>query len=226
MAIYNQYRPHTFSAVLGQSPAIALLRKQAQAHDFGHAYLIEGPSGSGKTTTARILAAAMNCETMNGTGEPCGQCQSCKAIEKGAHWDVVEIDGARYRGIDAVKDLCVKAHYWPLGKRKVYIIDECHALTPEAWNAMLKLLEEPPPHLAIILCTTEYEKIPATVYSRCQRIAFDKLPPDLIRAKLDMICQTQGIPADPHHLTWVAETACGNMRTAENTLEQVLTLAR
>lgn len=226
MSLYNHYRPHQFAEVLGQGQSIAILQRQASSHQFHHAYLLFGPSGSGKTTTARILAAALNCETINGTGEPCGQCPSCQAIVKGSHWDVLEIDGARFGRIDDTRDLCYKAYLSPLGRRKVYIIDECHQLTDAAWNSLLKLLEEPPPHLVVILCTTDEKKLPETIRSRCQLYPFTKLDPSLIRGKLERICQSIGVSPDPKHIEFIAESACGNMRSAENTLEQVCMLGR
>ncbi|MDD5510451.1 MAG: DNA polymerase III subunit gamma/tau [Dehalococcoidales bacterium] len=226
MSFYTEYRPHSFSEVLGQDQATAILKKQAVMHQFHHAYLLHGPSGSGKTTTARILAAALNCETMNGTGEPCGVCPSCQAVIEGRHWDVMEIDGARFRGIDDIKDLCYKAYFSPMSKKKVYIIDECHQLTEPAWAALLKLVEEPPPHLVIILCTTARDKVPDTIASRCQLYPFNKVEPECMKAKLTRICQTIGIEADARHLDFIAQSSNGNMRTAENILEQVCLLKR
>jgi DNA polymerase-3 subunit gamma/tau len=224
MSFYQTYRPIRFSEVQGQEQVTSILRKQSQTESYHHAYLLFGPSGTGKTTTARILAMSLNCQSRNGDGEPCGQCQSCRLIREGSHWDVLEIDGARFRGIDEVKDLAYRAHLYPMGKRKVYIIDECHQLTEAAWNGMLKLLEEPPQHLVIILCTTHLEKIPDTATSRCQMFPFVKLKPDQIRQKLETICQGVGINPDSRHLQFIAESAQGNMRTAENTLEQVCQL--
>jgi DNA polymerase-3 subunit gamma/tau len=219
MSLYNEFRPKRFADVLGQD-AIAILKRQATTHQFHHAYLFFGASGTGKTTTARILAMALNCQSMDGTGEPCGQCLSCRAIIERRHWDTIELDGARFRGIDDIKDLCYRAWLSPIGARKVYIIDECHQLTETAWNGMLKLLEEPPPHLTIILCTTHYEKLPDTIVSRCQLYPFSKLPADIIKAKLEGICRNLHLEADTHHLEFIAQSANGNMRTAENLLEQ------
>jgi DNA polymerase-3 subunit gamma/tau len=213
-----------FGEVKGQEQVTGILINQAKADNYHHAYLFVGASGTGKTSTARILAMALNCQGMNGVGEPCGQCQSCRLIKEGGYWDVLEIDGARFRGIDDVKELAYRAQLYPMGKRKVYIIDECHQLTEAAWNGMLKLLEEPPPHLVIILCTTHLEKIPDTVVSRCQMFPFVKLKPDQIRQKLELISQSVGITPDPKHLQFISESSQGNMRTAENTLEQVCQL--
>lgn len=226
MSFYQQYRPRQFGDILGQEQAIKILKSQVRTGSYHHAYLFHGASGTGKTSAARILAMCLNCEALNGNGEPCGKCQSCEAVIQGRHWDVLEIDGARFRGIEDVKELCYKAYLAPLGKRKVYIIDECHQLTEPAWNGMLKLLEEPPPHLVIILCTTQFQKIPDTIISRCQLYPFTKLKPDQMKMKLESICRSIGITPDPGHLQFIVESAQGNMRTAENTLEQVCQLKR
>jgi len=220
MAFYNEHRPRTFSEVLGQDQVVSILKKQAKLGAFHHSYLLYGASGTGKTTTARILAACLNCYNLNGIGEPCGECQSCRAIERLQSWDVLELDGARFRGIDDIKDLCYKAHFAPIGNRKVYIIDECQMLTEPAWNGLLKLLEEPPPHLVIILCTTDFTKIPDTVSSRCQLLPFKKLKAEDISHKVGMIASIEGIELDPKHLAFIAQAAGGNMRSAENMMEQ------
>lgn len=221
MNFYNRYRPHQFSEVIGQEQSVAILKRQAQTGQYHHAYLFFGASGTGKTTTARILAMCLNCYSLNGDGEPCGKCQSCKAVIEGRHWDIFEIDGARFRGIDDVKELAYKAYLAPTGNYKVYIIDECHQLTEPAWNGMLKLLEEPPPHLVIILCTTHFEKIPDTISSRCQLYPFTKLKTDDIRQKLEHICRNIGITLDPKHIEFIVESSNGNLRSAENILEQI-----
>lgn len=222
--LYNTYRPHTFAGVLGQ-PSIEVLKRQAQTHRFGHAYLLYGPSGSGKTTTARVLAMALNCEgNMNGNGEPCGVCTPCRNIIAGQHWDTIEIDAARFRGIEDMKGLAYKAHFAPMGKLKVYIIDECQMLTPEAFAVLLKLLEEPPPSLTIIMCTTERAKIPDTIASRCQLYEFGQLSPKYIVQQLAVVCQDIGIPASPEVLQMMAEKANGNCRAALNLLEQSIVL--
>jgi len=226
MSFYNDYRPHQFADVLGQEQVIQILKNQASNRAYHHAYLFFGASGTGKTTTARILAMCLNCYSVNGDGEPCGKCQSCKAIIEGSHWDVLEVDGARFRGIDDIKELAYKAYLSPLGNKKVYIIDECHQLTDPAWNGMLKLLEEPPPHLVVMLCTTHFERIPDTITSRCQLYPFTPLKPDYIKQKLELICQDVGIAPDPKHIQFIVEKAGGNMRSAENTLEQVVQIRR
>ena len=226
MAFYNDYRPRQFDQVLGQDQAISILKKQAGLKSFHHAYLFFGSSGTGKTTTARILACCLNCDSLDGTGEPCGECRSCKAILGSKSWDVLELDGARYRGIDDVKELAYKANFAPMGNKKVYIIDECQMLSDPAWNGLLKLLEEPPPHLAFILCTTDLAKIPETIASRCQLYPFKKMKPEDIKSKVEMIARGEGIPLDERHAEFIAQTSGGNMRKGENLLEQCLVIER
>ena len=141
MSFYQRFRPYQFAQVLGQEQVTKILKAQARTSGFHHAYLFFGTSGTGKTTTARILAMSLNCYSLNGDGEPCRKCHSCEAIIKTSHWDVIEVDGARFRGIDDAKELCYKAYLAPFSNRKVYIIDECQALTSDAFNVLLKLLE-------------------------------------------------------------------------------------
>jgi len=225
MNLYTRYRPARFEEILGQGQSIQILKNQARARSFHHAYLLYGASGTGKTSTARILAMAFNCPSVDGTGQPCGECPSCHSIRQGRSWDVIEIDAAQFRGIDDVRELKARAYLCPLGNRKVYIIDEAHMLTEQAWSAMLKLLEEPPPHLVVILCTTQADRIPLTVRSRCQHFPFHALKPLEVRGKLERIATDQGVELDPRHLQFIVESAAGNMRSAENLLEQCLTLA-
>jgi len=221
MSFYNAYRPTRWSEVLGQDQTIAILKRQAQTGEYHHSYLFFGSSGSGKTTTARILAMTMNCFNLDGTGEPCGECDNCRTIYQGQNWDVFEIDSARNRGIENIKDLAYKAHFSPISKKKVYIFDEVHALTPEAFNSLLKLLEEPPQHLVLILITTDFAKIPETVSSRCQLYPFTRLKPEDIKKKLELICEREGIAPDTKHIQFIVESSAGNLRSAENILEQI-----
>lgn len=228
MSLYNTYRPRAFSEVLGQDSTLAILKRQAKLGKFGHSYLLYGPSGTGKTTCARILAASMNCANgVRRKGEPCGKCQSCGAIQNGSFWDVIEIDAARFRGIEEAKSLAYKAHLTPLnGGKKVYIIDEAHVLTTDAQNVLLKLLEEPPPNVCLILCTTKPDGLLDTVRSRCQLYPFVELSPEDIKVKLERICKYERMKLDPKHLEFISTTACGNMRAAENILEQALVLGK
>ena len=222
MSYYNKYRPTKFNQVYGQDRIVSMLKRQAEARQYHHAYLFYGASGSGKTSTARILAMSINCYNRDGTDEPCGYCPSCQAIQTHSHWDVVEIDGARFRGIEDIKELTFRAYLAPFNSnRKIYIIDEFHALTSEAFNCLLRLLEEPPPHLIVILTTTNYAKIPETVTSRCQLYQFDRLTVDDIKHKLGYIARQEGYELDQSQAEFIAEMSTGNMRMAENALEQM-----
>jgi len=226
MALYNKYRPKEFNQVIGQGHITSILKTQVKARAFHHSYLFCGCSGTGKTTMARLLASCLNCYNLNGVGEPCGECQSCKAIQAGRSWDTIELDGARFRGIDDIKSLVYKASFSPIGNKKVYIIDECHQLTEPAWNSLLKLLEEPPDHLVTILCTTEFTKIPETVSSRCELFIFKKLKAEDIKIKIERIAETEGIELDPKHAEFIAQSSGGNMRKGENLLEQCLVIKK
>lgn len=224
-SFYNSYRPRQFGEILGQNQSIEILKKQAKLGNFGHSYLLFGQSGSGKTTTARVLASAMNCDQLDGTGEPCGKCQNCKLITRGEHFDTLELDGARFRGIEDIKDICFKARFAPFGSRyKTYIIDEAHSLTQDAQNCLLGLLEEPPPYLVIMLITTDPQKLLETVKSRCQLLPFKPVETKFIKQKLKKIAEDWGIKLDQKHLNFIAETSQGNLRTSENLLEQAICL--
>lgn len=220
--IYETYRPYQFGQVIGQDKIISVLKAQSKLHEFAHSYLLFGQSGSGKTSVARIMAMAMNCSNiLDGTGEPCGECQDCRNIRKNSHWDVMEIDAGRFRGIDSIKDLCFKAYFSPISKKKIYILDECQQLTGEAWGSLLKLLEEPPPHLCLILTTTnglDNGKIPETVISRCELYPFVKLKSADLEAKLKVISQNEAVELPDDWYNWVSSFAGGNLRLAESEL--------
>ncbi len=228
--IYEKYRPFQFNEVVGQEKVIPILRAQSELRRFAHSYLFFGYSGSGKTSVARIMAMAMNCSQIrDGIGEPCGECQDCLAIKRGSHWDVLEVDSGRFRGIDEIRGLCYKAHFAPLSRKKVYILDECQQLTAEAWGSLLKLLEEPPPHLCIILLTTNGlgdGKIPETIISRCELYPFTRLKPDEIKAKLQSIAEAEAIPVQDEWVNWVSSFAGGNLRIAETELGKQLVVSK
>ena len=224
MSFYQKYRPRQFSELLGQEQVVAILKSQAKSRAYHHAYLLFGASGTGKTTTARLLAMSLNCLNGHNDGEPCGDCDNCRTIYQGHNWDVIEVDGARFRGIEEIKELCYRANFSPVGEHKVYIIDEAHQITEAGFNAMLKLLEEPPPYLMVILCTTELARIPETIVSRCQLYPFMKIKPNDIREKLDIISKKEGVSPDEKHIEFIVQSSNGNLRTAENILEQVCLL--
>ena len=208
--------------VVGQEPITKTLANALTTGRVAHAYLFCGPRGTGKTSTGRILAKALNCLT-NGKGEPCNSCEMCQAFNEGRALDLVEIDGASNRGIDEIRDLREKINFAPSSARyKVYIIDEVHMLTEPAFNALLKTLEEPPPHAIFILATTEVHKVPLTILSRCQRFDFRRLPQAAVVNKLKDICDHEGIKIAPQALALIAKAATGSLRDAENLLEQLV----
>jgi DNA polymerase-3 subunit gamma/tau len=203
MAYYQKYRPEKLSQVMGQDQITLILSNQIRRHKVANSYLFAGPSGTGKTTCARIIANAV----------------------AGSQWDIIEVDAARFRGIDDIKDLAYKANFGPLaGGRKVYIIDECHMLSEPAFNAMLKLLEDSPPFLVIIMCTTALNMIPETVRSRCQLFEFQNVSDKAALGKLQTIAAKEHMGISNDALRFIAAMATGNMRTAETMLEQVASL--
>jgi DNA polymerase III subunit gamma/tau len=221
--LYNEYRPMKFNEIIGQT-GINILLKQSQKDRYGHSYLFHGASGSGKTTTARVLAASLLC-TNKVDGEPCGQCETCKEVANGRNLNVHEIDAGRMRGIDDIKALCFGASVFGWnGQHKIYIIDECHCLTKEGFGALLKLLEDTPKHVTIILCTTERHLILDTIASRCQQFAFNPLEPVDIVKRIKALAMAENVQLDCTDIETIASESNGNMRTAETKLEQVLCL--
>ncbi len=220
---YRKWRPQLLSEVVGQEHVTQTLLNALANERISHAYLFCGPRGTGKTSTARSLAKAVNCLN-NGRGEPCNNCDMCQAITEGRALDVIEVDAASNRGIDEVRDLREKVNYAPNQARyKVYIIDEVHMLTKEASNALLKTLEEPPPHVIFVLATTESHKLLPTILSRCQRFDFHRLSQTDMLPRLAHICEKEGITIEPEALKLMARAATGSLRDAENLLQQTMT---
>ena len=219
-ALYRKYRPKTFDDVVGQEHITETLKKQVETGRLSHAYLFIGMRGTGKTTCAKILAKAVNCEhPVN--GNPCNQCAACRGIDDGSILDVVELDAASNNGVDNVRALRDEAVFSPANVRKrVYIIDEVHMLSPSAFNALLKILEEPPAHLMFILATTELHKVPATILSRCQRHSFKRIPVDTIAARLNYVAEQEHLNLQPDAAALLARMADGGMRDALTLLDQ------
>ncbi len=221
-ALYRRWRSQTFGEIIGQEHVTQTLLNALRAGRIGHAYLLAGPRGTGKTTTARVLAKAVNClDPQN--GEPCNRCAICRSINEGRALDLIEIDGASNRGIDEIRALREKIAFSPGECRyKVYVIDEVHMLTDPAFNALLKTLEEPPPHAILVLATTEPHRIPLTVLSRCQRFDFRRVPLPSLRQKLERICVGEQVRAAPEALDAIARYAAGSFRDAESLLDQLV----
>ncbi|QYK65056.1 MULTISPECIES: DNA polymerase III subunit gamma/tau [Paenibacillus] len=221
IALYRAWRPQAFKDMVGQQHIIQTLQNAIRENRTSHAYLFSGPRGTGKTSAAKILAKAINCEH-GPAPEPCNECEACKRITAGAVMDVQEIDAASNRGVEEIRDLRDKVKYAPTEVRhKVYIIDEVHMLTTEAFNALLKTLEEPPPHVMFILATTEPHRIPATIISRCQRFDFRRVSLEEQTERLDLICQQENIQADSDALQYIARLSDGGMRDAVSVLDQI-----
>jgi DNA polymerase-3 subunit gamma/tau len=225
-AIYRRWRSQRFAELIGQDPIVTTLRNAVATDKIAHAYLFVGPRGTGKTSMARILAKAINCTERGADGEPCDHCPACVSIREGRAMDVIEIDAASHGLVEDARDLVMRALTAPAElRRRVYIIDEVHMLSTHAFNALLKLIEEPPPHVVFILATTDTHKVPATVISRTQRFDFRRISVALIVSKLARIVEAEGATADADALDLVAELADGGMRDAESLLDQVLAYA-
>lgn len=218
----RRWRPDTWASIVGQPHVTKLLATAIDSDRVAHAFLFTGIRGVGKTTAARVLARALNCRNRKKGAEPCNSCATCEQILSGASVDVIEIDGASNRGIDEVRDIIDSAAYRPAASDyKIYIIDEVHQLTGPAFNALLKILEEPPAHVKFVMATTEWQKVPATILSRCQRYDFRRIATDTIAEHLDHICKSDDIIMPKEALAFIAREADGSMRDAQSLLEQV-----
>jgi len=219
-ALYRKWRPKTFDDVVGQEHITETLKRQAAAERLSHAYLFTGTRGTGKTTCAKILARAVNCENPQ-DGNPCNACPACLGIENGSILDVLELDAASNNGVDQIRALRDEAVYTPAAvNKRVYIVDEVHMLSVAAFNALLKILEEPPPHLLFILATTELHKVPATIKSRCQQFAFKRILPMQIAQRLSYVAGQEGIPLTQEGAALLARLADGGLRDALSLLDQ------
>jgi DNA polymerase-3 subunit gamma/tau len=224
-ALYRRWRAQRFSEIVGQTAVVETLRNAVRADRVAHAVLFVGPRGTGKTSLARILAKALNCTNLQ-DGDPCDSCEACVAIREGRALDLVEIDAASNRGIDAIRDLRERIHYAPTDlRRKVYILDEAHQITKDAWNALLKSLEEPPEFVAFMFASTHPQEFPPAILSRLQRYDVRRLSLDEIEGKLRRILEAERVEAEPGAVRLIARLAAGGMRDAESILDQVLASA-
>ena len=219
-ALYRKWRPRSFDDVVGQPQVTEILKNQIVSDTVSHAYLFIGTRGTGKTTCAKILAKAVNCENPV-NGNPCNCCKACRGIDDGTILDVQELDAASNNGVDNVRALRDEAIYSPASVRKrVYIVDEVHMLSVPAFNALLKILEEPPEHLMFILATTELHKVPATILSRCQRYSFKRLPPETVAARLQYVAGEEKMEMTPEAAMMLGRLAEGSMRDGLSILDQ------
>jgi DNA polymerase III subunit gamma/tau len=221
--LYRKYRSRRFADVQGQEAILAVLTNSLQKGNFAHAYLLAGPRGTGKTSVARLVAKALNCENFEKKGDVCNECEACLAVEAGSHIDIVEVDAASNRGIEEIRQIRDTINFLPnVGKFKVYIIDEAHMLTREAFNALLKTLEEPPAHVVFIMATTEPHKVPVTILSRVQRLDFKLATPEQLKAKLAHILEAEERKADPEVLDLLYKYSEGSYRDAESILGKII----
>ena len=225
-ALYRKYRPKNFDEVVGQEHITATLKQEIASGRIGHAYLFTGSRGTGKTSCSKIIAKAVNCPNQH-DGNPCGVCAVCRGIDDGSVLDVTEIDAASNNGVDNIRQLREEANFTPAQvSYRVYIIDETHMLSVGAFNALLKIMEEPPEHVIFILATTEVHKIPATILSRCQRFDFRRISPSVIAARVRWVCEQEGIQIDPEAADLIASLAEGGMRDALSLLDVCRSNAR
>ena len=226
ITLYRKYRPSSFSEVSGENEIVKSLKLSLKNKSMAHAYLFSGPRGVGKTTIARLIAKGVNCLNLKETGEPCNECKNCKAINEGRFSDLIEIDAASNRSIDEIRSLKEKINYQPVeGLKKVYIIDEAHMLTKEAFNALLKTLEEPPSHVIFILATTELDKILPTIISRCQRYDFKPLDLEEMKSGLEHILKEEKLSMTDDVYPVIYENSSGSMRDSISILERLIVTA-